>query len=153
MFLAAVLSCYVSFYLLLLFAFHFNHFFTDFNIRISSLIIETIVFASLLYSLLSRKISKDVFWICITIAIGCFLLGNFISAFQILNIEIPIENFHVSDVFLLFFLFLLLVAFFYKIIKECNKWEKAYLLCDISIVITSIFTLEWYIFNNPAFDN
>ncbi|MEB9739574.1 GGDEF domain-containing protein, partial [Bacillus cereus] len=112
-FLSAVLSGYVSFYLMLLFTFHFNHFFTDFNIRISSLIIETIVFASLLYSLLSRKIKKDVFWVCITIAIGCFLLGNFISVFQVLNIEIPIENFHVSDVFLLFFLFLLLAAFFY----------------------------------------
>ncbi|EEM92937.1 sensor domain-containing protein [Bacillus thuringiensis] len=85
-----------------------------------------------------------------TFAIGCFLLGNFISIFQVLDIEIPIEHFHVSDIFLLFFLFLLLFAFLYKIIKECTNWEKSYLLCDICIVVTSIFTLEWYIFNNPT---
>ncbi|GAE43267.1 hypothetical protein BW1_085_00060 [Bacillus mycoides NBRC 101238 = DSM 11821] len=87
---------------------------------------------------------------CITIAIGCFLIGNFISAFQVLNIELPIQNFNISDVVFLVFLFFFLFGFFYKIIKECNKWEKAYLLCDICIVVTAIFTLEWYIFNKPT---
>ena len=33
---------------------------------------------------------------------------------------------------------------------ECNKWEKAYLLCDLCIVVTAIFTLEWYLFNKPS---
>lgn len=33
---------------------------------------------------------------------------------------------------------------------ECNKWEKAYLLCDLCIVVTAIFTLEWYLFNEPS---
>ncbi|MBO1582850.1 bifunctional diguanylate cyclase/phosphodiesterase [Bacillus sp. XF8] len=150
MLLVTVLSTYVSFCFLFLFIFPNYYFVSDFNTRVSSLIIETIVFTSLLYSILSRQINIGVFWICITIAIGCFLIGNFISAFQVLNIELPIQNFNISDVFLLFFLFFFLFAFFYKIIKECNKWEKAYLLCDICIVVTAIFTLEWYIFNEPT---
>ena len=79
-----------------------------------------------------------------------FLIGNFISAFQVLNVELPIQNFNISDVFLLFFLFFFLFAFFYKIMMECNKWEKAYLLCDLCIVVTAIFTLEWYLFNKPS---
>ncbi len=87
---------------------------------------------------------------CIIFAIGCFLIGNFISAFQVLNVELPIQNFIISDVFLLFFLFFFLFAFFYKIIMECNKWEKAYLLCDLCIVVTAIFTLEWYLYNKPS---
>lgn len=33
---------------------------------------------------------------------------------------------------------------------ECNKWEKAYLLCDLCIVVTAIFTLEWYLYNKPS---
>ncbi|TKH17154.1 GGDEF domain-containing protein, partial [Bacillus cereus] len=109
---------------------------SDFNIRLSSLVVETTVFISLLYSILSQKIKLGVFWVCITIAIGCFLIGNFISAFQVLNVELPIQNFNISDVFLLFFLFFFLFAFFYKIMMECNKWEKAYLLCDLCIVVT-----------------
>ncbi|MFA2639868.1 GGDEF domain-containing protein, partial [Bacillus cereus] len=27
---------------------------------------------------------------------------------------------------------------------------KAYLLCDLCIVVTAIFTLEWYLFNKPS---
>ena len=33
---------------------------------------------------------------------------------------------------------------------ECNKWEKAYLICDLCVVVTAIFTLEWYLFNKPS---
>ncbi len=83
-----------------------------------------------------------------TFAIGCFLLGNFISIFQVLDIEIPIEHFRMY--FCCFSYFFYFFAFLYKIIKECTNWEKSYLLCDICIVVTSIFTLEWYIFNNPT---
>ncbi|ADH10073.1 diguanylate cyclase/phosphodiesterase with PAS/PAC sensor(s) (plasmid) [Bacillus thuringiensis BMB171] len=31
------------------------------------------------------------------------MIGNFISAFQVFNVELPIQNFNISDVFLLFF--------------------------------------------------
>ncbi|MGH0607215.1 EAL domain-containing protein [Bacillus mycoides] len=148
--LILALIAYISFCFLFLFIFPNHYFVSDFNIRVSSLIVETTVFISLLYSILSRKIKLEVFWMCITIAIGCFLIGNFISAFQVLNIELPIQNFNISDVVFLVFLFFFLFGFFYKIIKECNKWEKAYLLCDICIVVTAIFTLEWYIFNKPT---
>ncbi len=100
------LIAYLSFCFIFVFP---NHYFvSDFNIRLSSLVIETIVFISLFYSILSRKIKLGIFWVCITIAIGCFLLGNFISAFQVLNLELPIQNFNISDVFLLFFLLFLL---------------------------------------------
>lgn len=47
------------------------------------------------------------------------------------------------------FLFFFLIAFCYKILKECNKWEKAFFICDICIVLASILTLEWYLFNQP----
>lgn len=102
------LIAYLSFCFIFLFVFPNHYFVSDFNIRLSSLVIETIVFISLLYSILSRKIKLGVFWVCITIAIGCFLIGNFISAFQVLNLELPIQNFNISDVFLLFFLFFFL---------------------------------------------
>lgn len=148
--LTIALIFYISFCYIFLFVFPNQYFVSDFNIRLSSLVVETTVFISLLYSILSRKIKLGVFWVCITIAIGCFLIGNFISAFQVLNVELPIQNFNISDVFLLFFLFFFLFAFFYKIIMECNKWEKAYLLCDLCIVVTAIFTLEWYLFNKPS---
>lgn len=148
--LTIALIFYISFCYIFLFVFPNQYFVSDFNIRLSSLVVETTVFISLLYSILSRKIKLGVFWVCITIAIGCFLIGNFISAFQVLNVELPIQNFNISDVFLLFFLFFFLFAFFYKIIMECNKWEKAYLICDLCIVVTAIFTLEWYLFNKPS---
>lgn len=102
------LIAYLSFCFIFLFVFPNHYFVSDFNIRLSSLVIETIVFISLLYSILSRKIKLGVFWVCIIIAIGCFLIGNFISAFQVLNLELPIQNFNISDVFLLFFLFFFL---------------------------------------------
>ncbi|PFJ06458.1 GGDEF domain-containing protein [Bacillus cereus] len=148
--LTIALIFYISFCFIFLFVFPNHYFVSDFNIRLSSLVVETTVFISLLYSILSGKIKLGVFWVCITIAIGCFLIGNFISAFQVLNVELPIQNFNISDVFLLFFLFFFLIAFFYKIIMECNKWEKAYLICDLCIVVTAIFTLEWYLFNKPS---
>ncbi|KIQ80061.1 diguanylate cyclase, partial [Bacillus sp. L_1B0_8] len=148
--LTIALISYISFCCIFLFIFPNYYFVSDFNIRLSSLIVETTVFISLLYSILSRKVKLGVFWVCITLAIGCFLIGNFISAFQVFNIELPIQNFNISDVFLLFFLFFFLFAFFYKIMMECNKWEKAYLLCDLCIVVTAIFTLEWYLFNKPS---
>ncbi|PEX47539.1 GGDEF domain-containing protein [Bacillus cereus] len=148
--LTIALIFYISFCFIFLFVFPNHYFVSDFNTRLSSLVVETTVFISLLYSILSGKIKLGVFWVCITIAIGCFLIGNFISAFQVLNVELPIQNFNISDVFLLFFLFFFLFAFFYKIIMECNKWEKAYLICDLCIVVTAIFTLEWYLFNKPS---
>ncbi|MFT0561378.1 EAL domain-containing protein [Bacillus cereus] len=148
--LTIALIFYISFCFIFIYIFPNHYFVSDFNIRLSSLVVETIVFISLLYSLLSRKINLGVFWVCIIFAIGCFLIGNFISAFQVLNVELPIQNFIISDVFLLFFLFFFLFAFFYKIIMECNKWEKAYLLCDLCIVVTAIFTLEWYLYNKPS---
>ncbi|MGE7940050.1 EAL domain-containing protein [Bacillus paramycoides] len=148
--LTIALIFYISFCFIFLFIFPNHYFVSDFNIRLSSLVVETTVFISLLYSLLSRKINLGVFWVCIIFAIGCFLIGNFISAFQVLNVELPIQNFIITDVFLLFFLFFFLFSFFYKIIMECNKWEKAYLLCDLCIVVTAIFTLEWYLFNKAS---
>ncbi|PER82271.1 GGDEF domain-containing protein [Bacillus cereus] len=148
--LTIALIVYISFCFIFLFILPNHYFVSDFNIRISSLVVETIVFISLLYSLLSKKINLSVFWVCIIIAIGCFLIGNIIFTFQVLNVELPIQNFIISDVFLLFFLFFFLFAFFYKIMMECNKWEKAYLLCDLCIVVTSIFTLEWYLYNKPS---
>ncbi|WP_142341202.1 GGDEF domain-containing phosphodiesterase [Bacillus cereus] len=148
--LTIALIFYISFCFIFLFVFPNHYFVSDFNIRLSSLVVETTVFISLLYSILFRKINFGVLWVCITIAVGCFLIGNFISAFQVLNVELPIQNFNISDVFLLFFLFFFLFAFFYKIFMECNKWEKAYLLCDLCIVVTAIFTLEWYLFNEPS---
>lgn len=101
--LLLALIAYISFCVIFLFVFPNLYFVLDFNIRLSSLVVETTVFISLLYSILSRKIKLGVFWVCITIAIGCFLIGNFISAFQVFNVELPIQNFNISDVFLLFF--------------------------------------------------
>ena len=49
----------------------------------------------------------------------------------------------------MFFLVFCLIAFCYKILKECNKWEKAFFICDLCIVLISVFTLEWYLFNQP----
>ncbi|MEC2486274.1 GGDEF domain-containing protein, partial [Bacillus cereus] len=100
--LILALIAYISFCFIFLFVFPNHYFVSDFNIRLSSLVVETTVFISLLYSILSQKIKLGVFWVCITIAIGCFLIGNFISAFQVLNVELPIQNFNISDVFLLF---------------------------------------------------
>ncbi|HDR7813573.1 TPA: GGDEF domain-containing protein, partial [Bacillus cereus] len=80
--LILALITYISFCFIFLFVFPNHYFVSDFNIRLSSLVVETTVFISLLYSILSQKIKLGVFWVCITIAIGCFLIGNFISAFQ-----------------------------------------------------------------------
>ncbi len=101
--LLLALIAYISFCVIFLFVFPNLYFVSDFNIRLSSLVVETTVFISLLYSILSRKIKLGVFWVCITIAIGCFLIGNFISAFQVLNVELPIRNFNISDVFFVVF--------------------------------------------------
>ena len=144
------LVSYISFCFIFLFVFPNHYFISDFHIRLPFLLIETTVFISLLYSISSSKIKLGVFWVCVTIAIGCFWIGDIIATFQVLDVELPIQNFNISDVFLLLFLFFFLFAFFYKIMLECNKWEKAYLICDLCVVVTAIFTLEWYLFNKPS---
>lgn len=150
--LLMTLILYISYCFIFLFVFPDQYFVSDFNIRMSSMVIETMVFVSLIYSIWTQQTKLSVFWISITIAVSCLLLENLVSAFQIFDIKLPIKNFNISDVFFIFFVFFFLFSFFYKIMKECNKWEKAYLICDLCIVISSIFTLEWYLFNKPTID-
>ncbi len=123
--------------------------FSNSDVRFASLIVEAITFVSLIYSIYSKKVSSNPFWICITIAIGSFLLGKIVYTYQDSFFKIPIHRFTISDVFYMLFLLFCLIAFCYKILKECDKWEKAFFICDICIVLTSIFTLEWYLFNQP----
>lgn len=139
--------CYSSYCLAYFFLFPVH--FSDFNVRFSSLIVEGIAFISLIYSLYSKKVCTDFFWLCITFAMGSFLLGKIIYTFQHEFFQFPVHHFTFSDIFYMLFLFFFLIAFCYKILKECNKWEKAFFICDICIVITSILTLEWYLFNQP----
>ncbi|PGZ58918.1 GGDEF domain-containing protein [Bacillus cereus] len=123
--------------------------FSDFNVRFSSFIAEGIAFISLIYSLYSKRVSADFFWICITCAMGNFVLGKIIYTVQHEFFEVSIHHFTFSDIFYMLFLFFFLIAFCYKILKECNKWEKAFFICDLCIVLASILTLEWYLFNQP----
>ncbi|MEC2507478.1 GGDEF domain-containing protein, partial [Bacillus cereus] len=144
--LIGTLICYSIYFM---FFYLFPTHFSNSDVRFASLVVEAITFVSLIYSIYSKKVSSNPFWICITIAIGSFLLGKIVYTYQDSFFEIPIHRFTVSDVFYMFFLFFCLIAFCYKILKECNKWEKAFFICDICIVLTSIFTLEWYLFNQP----
>ncbi|MBS9804704.1 EAL domain-containing protein [Bacillus toyonensis] len=145
--LITTLICYFSYCLIYFFIFP-NHF-SDFNVRFSSLIVESITFISLLYSLYSKKVRANLFWICITVAMGSFLFGKMLFTFQHEYFQFPIHYFTISDMFYMIFLCFFFIAFSYKILKECNKWEKAFFICDICIVLTSILTLEWYLFNQP----
>ncbi|KFN03406.1 GGDEF domain-containing protein [Bacillus clarus] len=145
--LITTLICYLGYCFILFFL--FPSYFSDFNVRFSSLIVETITLISLIYSIYSKKVSSGPFWICIAIATGSFLLGKIVYTYQNAFFQLPIHHFTVSDAFYVLFLFFFLFAFSYKIMKECNKWEKAFFICDICIVLTAIFTLEWYIFNQP----
>ncbi len=144
--LITTLICYSIYFM---FFFLFPTHFSNFNVRFASLIVEVITFISLIYSIYSKKVSSNPFWICITIAMGSFLLGKIIYTVQHEFFEFPIHNFTFSDIFYMIFLFFFLIAFCYKILKECNKWEKAFFICDICIVLASILTLEWYLFNQP----
>ncbi|HDX9547526.1 TPA: hypothetical protein ROX78_005866, partial [Bacillus cereus] len=54
--LILALITYISFCFIFLFVFPNHYFVSDFNIRLSSLVVETTVFISLLYSILSQKI-------------------------------------------------------------------------------------------------
>lgn len=143
---------YISYCFIVIFVFPDQYFVSDFNMRIVSMVIEIIVLVSLIYSVWTQRTKLSVFWLSNTIAVSCLLLGNLVSAFQILDIKLPIKNFNISDVFFIFFVLFFLFSFFYKIMKECNKWEKAYLICDLCIVISVIFTLEWYLFNKQTID-
>jgi diguanylate cyclase (GGDEF)-like protein/PAS domain S-box-containing protein len=80
---------------------------------------------------------------------GSFLFGKMLFTFQHEYFQFPIHYFTISDMFYMIFLCFFFIAFSYKILKECNKWEKAFFICDICIVLTSILTLEWYLFNQP----
>ncbi|HDR4558656.1 sensor domain-containing protein [Bacillus cereus] len=133
----------------LIYFFSFPVHFSDFNVRFSSFIAEGIAFISLIYSLYSKRVSADFFWICITCAMGNFVLGKIIYTVQHEFFEVSIHHFTFSDIFYMLFLFFFLIAFCYKILKECNKWEKAFFICDLCIVLASILTLEWYLFNQP----
>ncbi len=46
--------------------------FSNSDVRFASLVVEAITFVSLIYSIYSKKVSSNPFWICITIAIGSF---------------------------------------------------------------------------------
>lgn len=98
--------------------------FSNFNVRFASLIIEAITFVSLIYSIYSKKVSSNPFWICITIAIGSFLLGKIVYTYQDKFFEIPIHRFTVSDVFYMFFLVFCLIAFCYKILKNATNGKR-----------------------------
>ncbi|PEA11162.1 GGDEF domain-containing protein [Bacillus cereus] len=143
--LTTILICYFSY--CLIYFFLFSTHFSDFNVRFSSLIVEGITFISLLYSLYSKKVHVNLFWICITIAIGSFLFGKILYTFQHEYFQFPIHHFTISDVFYMIFLCFFFIAFSYKILKEYNKWEKVFFICDICVVLTSILTLEWYLFD------
>ena len=82
--LILALIAYLSFCFIFLFVFPNQYFVSDFNIRFSSLVVETIVLISLLYSIVSRKVKLGVFWASITIAIGCFLIGILYLLFKYL---------------------------------------------------------------------
>ncbi|HDR4322622.1 TPA: GGDEF domain-containing protein, partial [Bacillus anthracis] len=144
--LIGTLICYSIYFM---FFYLFPTHFSNSDVRFASLIVEAITFVSLIYSIYSKKVSSNPFWICITIAIGSFLLGKIVYTYQDSFFKIPIHRFTISDVFYMLFLLFCLIAFCYKILKECDKWEKAFFICDICIVLTSIFTLEWYLFNQP----
>ncbi|HDR7856166.1 TPA: GGDEF domain-containing protein, partial [Bacillus paranthracis] len=144
--LIGTLMCYSIYFM---FFYLFPTHFSNSDVRFASLIVEAITFVSLIYSIYSKKVSSNPFWICITIAIGSFLLGKIVYTYQESFFKIPIHRFTISDVFYMLFLLFCLIAFCYKILKECDKWEKAFFICDICIVLTSIFTLEWYLFNQP----
>ncbi|KAA0763140.1 bifunctional diguanylate cyclase/phosphodiesterase [Bacillus sp. SH5-2] len=142
--LLTFLLCYLSYCLIHFFLFPIH--FSDFAVRFASLTVESITFISLIYSLYSKKVCFNPFWICITFAIGNFFLGNIIFTFQHEFFQFPIQEFVISDIFYMLFLFFFIIAFCYKILKECDKWEKAFFICDICILLTSVLTLEWYLF-------
>ncbi|WP_141530452.1 hypothetical protein, partial [Bacillus cereus] len=58
--LILALITYISFCFIFLFVFPNHYFVSDFNIRLSSLVVETTVFISLLYSILFQKIKLGV---------------------------------------------------------------------------------------------
>ncbi len=147
--LCILITTLIGYSIYSMFFFLFPTQFSNFSVRFASLIVEAITFVSLIYSIYSKKVRSNPFWICITIAIGNFLLGKVVYTYQNTFFEPAIHHFTVSDVFYMFFLLFFLIAFCYKILKECNKWGKFFFICDICIVLTSIFTLEWYLFNEP----
>ncbi|HDR4571357.1 sensor domain-containing protein [Bacillus cytotoxicus] len=146
--LIGALISYVCFYYIPIYVFPDSYYITDLDIRLSSIFIEVIGLISLCYSILYKKKTFRPFWILILIGVLCFSIGDILGTYH--PFELPMDEFDISDLFVMLFSIFFLSAFFYKLMKECDKWGKAFLICDICIIVTAVFTLEWYLFNQPS---
>ena len=103
-----------------------------------------------LYTAIRKSSGTDqIFWIILTCASGCYLIGEIIwfMTESVFLREIPSPGW--TDVFYLFQVTLILSALLYKIFHQTKKQERIPFLFDLSIVIVVAATFSWHFLITP----
>lgn len=112
--------------------------------------INLIIVGGLFYFASKHTGHPYIFWMLISTGVLFYLIGDFIVSYQRIVLH-QYETFvEISDLFYLLFLCFFLLAFFYKTMHERKIWEKLFILCDVAIIVTSIFTINDYLLIETA---
>ncbi|MGF9963978.1 sensor domain-containing diguanylate cyclase [Bacillus rhizoplanae] len=117
---------------------------------ITTLIIDLVICSSLFYSISRKKGHAYTFWMLLAIGSLFYFIGDTIVIYQRLALHEYKTFVDPSDIFYLLFLLFYTLAFFYKFMHDCKNWKRIFVLCDICIIITAIFTLNYYLFIKNA---
>ena len=118
--------------------------------NITTLIIDLVICSSLFYSTSRKKGHAYTFWMLLAIGSFFYFIGDTIVTYQRLILHEYKIFADPSDAFYLLFLLFYTLAFFYKCMYDRKNWKRIFILCDICILITAIFTLNYYLFIKNA---
>ncbi|MFD0767708.1 diguanylate cyclase domain-containing protein [Bacillus sp. CGMCC 1.60114] len=149
-FLLGLLFIYTVFHYIALQIWGEHSFLFQMETSITTLIIDLVICSSLFYSTSRKKGHAYTFWMLLAIGSLFYFIGDTIVMYQRLVLHEYRKFVDPSDIFYLLFLLFYTLAFFYKFMHDCENWKRIFILCDICIIITTIFTLNYYLFIKNA---
>lgn len=116
----------------------------------TTIALDILICIYLLYFSSHTKQHSYKFWALLTIGATFYFIGDIIVAYQ----RVILKNYDtfvdLSDAFYLLFVLSFVLAFLYKCIYENKTWEKLFAICDICIIVTTQFTLSYYLLIEQA---
>lgn len=149
-FLLGSLFIYTAFHYIALQIWGEHSFLFQMETSITTFIIGLVICSSLFYSISRKKGHAYTFWMLLAIGSLFYFIGDTIVMYQRLVLQEYRTFVDPSDIFYLLFLLFYALAFFYKFMHDCENWKRIFILCDICIIITAIFTLNYYLFIKNA---
>ena len=116
-------------------------------------LLNLLIVGGLIYFSSKHSGRSYTFWTLITTGVFFYLIGDLIVSYQRIVLQQYETYVEFSDIFYLLFLCFFLLAFFYKTMHERTLWTKLFILCDVAIIVTSIFIINDYLIIEMAIDD